>query len=505
MAFHAGEITGDLKLNLAPLQAGIKQAKTTITSFNGAMAASVKDAANGIQATTQATTGLGNSFKVAGDKFKKSGMKDAFELMRGAGIAAGFDYVGKALNKTFDTVLSVQKQVADGSLTLAQGISEGTVQFAKALPVVGEFTSLGQKIRDVFTGETESLNKLNAATAAYGDTLSAVAAARNTLAATMGATASLQQQMQRQMNLANAQTPGDAMRLTADFNFQDATKQLEIFEAQANKIRMDPNVSGPNRQALDQMVESLNNARLIAEVKHNIDIDQALKMDQKPIQQALESLQNQIDTFNLSDLQKQFVAFARIPKVGAESLDEFRRKLDVIRGQQSGKMLDDLKLELDMTGLTALEQRIASIRRDGLLNIDEVKQAVDLVRSIDTKSRINDALESIKSPMEKYQEQIAQLQGWFSSGAIDQSKFNLLSGKARRDFFGEDKLPKLYMAGSAESQALAYDQSRGVQAVGNDRSQQQLAEAKRTNDLLAMIGQYIRQQTENNKPIDIAF
>ncbi len=211
------------------------------------------------------------------------------------------------------------------------------------------------------------------------------------------------------------------------------------------------------------------------------------------LQQELAKLQKEIDQFDMTDLQKRLADFAASPGATPESIEQFKRQMETLRGLQAGSILGDLSGELDALGMNDVERRFADIRKQGILNPDELEEARRLLEEIDAQTKVKAALESIKSPLEQYQEQMAQLNDWLDKGRIDQFQFDRLSDKAQKDAFGGDRLTPLNMAGSAAELALQYDQARASGGDSRNYPKQTVDEQKKSNVELGEIRTLMRQ------------
>lgn len=212
---------------------------------------------------------------------------------------------------------------------------------------------------------------------------------------------------------------------------------------------------------------------------------------------SLAKLQQEIDRFSLSDLQKQLADFSAMEGVTDDAIEQFRQQLDTLRGLQAGAELDKLGMELDAIGMSDVEKRMAELRREGLFNDDELAEARRLLDEINTQSKVKTAIESIKTPLDELDAKMAEFNKWLEEGRINQQQFNQLAGKARDEAFGEAKLAPLIRAGSAADLALQFEQSRGA-TESRDVPKQQLNEQKKTNGLLTDVGDLMRRLVESN-------
>ena len=111
--------------------------------------------------------------------------------------------------------------------------------------------------------------------------------------------------------------------------------------------------------------------------------------------------------------------------------------------------------------------------------------------------RIKSFAESIKTPMEKFTEQMDFIQEALSLGKITEKQFDLGASAARANAFGEEKLPSLIRSGSAESLAARYGDGRSV----SQNNPQVQATKESTKALIDKLGRIERAIERSVAPV----
>lgn len=166
-------------------------------------------------------------------------------------------------------------------------------------------------------------------------------------------------------------------------------------------------------------------------------VGDAAREQLKKIEDAMADLQKQIDQFGLSDMEKSILDFASMTGVTDEQLDKFIEKA----------------------------QKLESLQKDA-------------EKEKEWKDKLDAFKQSIETPLDAFNKQMDFLQEALGRGDITSSQFDLGAAKARKDAFGEDKLPALVKAGSAEAFAAQFDAQKRTEdnPVAIARDQKKLAE-----------------------------
>lgn len=108
--------------------------------------------------------------------------------------------------------------------------------------------------------------------------------------------------------------------------------------------------------------------------------------------------------------------------------------------------------------------------------------------------------ESVRTPLEEYQAEVARMNDMLQRGLITQETFDRAALKAREGVSAASPVEvKAVSARSVEGQALAYDRARGVQRMGrDDYGKQQLAKTEAGNRQLEQIA---RNTAGNKVPV----
>lgn len=212
------------------------------------------------------------------------------------------------------------------------------------------------------------------------------------------------------------------------------------------------------------------------------------------------------------------------PKIG-NALDDIAEQAEKL--QKVGDQLDQLKTDVNLIGLGEIDKEIFKLRElgatdeqlqqarglltiksqlEGLSSIDTGNALTDYAAKLETLTKLwgdnaisleqftalrdaaqktlgekladqaKSVIESVKSPLEAYQEELEKLQTLLERGLITQDVFDKAQKKAQATLDSADKksaddiaTPKALRAGSADAQRLAYDAARGVQrTMGKD-------------------------------------
>jgi len=194
--------------------------------------------------------------------------------------------------------------------------------------------------------------------------------------------------------------------------------------------------------------------------------EEAVKQIQK-IDDALAEMNKKISQFGMTDLEKQMDDFAKMAGNTKEKIDAFNQAAKEFGRLKAGEFLKDMEKDLRQFGMNEFDKQRDNIRNNRDLNDTEKQRAMGIVDQREKQSQMKDFdakvknfAESIKTPMEKFTEQMDFLQEALALGKITEQQFDLGAGKARADAFGEEKLPALIRSGSAESFAARYDAGR---------------------------------------------
>jgi tape measure domain-containing protein len=185
-------------------------------------------------------------------------------------------------------------------------------------------------------------------------------------------------------------------------------------------------------------------------------VEQAVKGPNQKVRDAMEKLKADVASFGLSDVQKEL---AELRAAGAEQGDlaEATGLLNLKTQLQSLKDIDaGNPLQTYAAQMEALQQLWAT----GKLTAEQFAAVRDESRKTMTDKLAADArsiTESVKSPLEKYNDELANLQTMLDQGLITQAVFDKATAAAAAKLQPPElKRASLTMAGSAEAQAMRF-------------------------------------------------
>lgn len=195
-------------------------------------------------------------------------------LLKGAGAASIFSYAGAKLNGVLDKAQEIQQQVADGSLSVREGWEEAARALAKATPVFGTFFEAGQKIRSMLDGSADELARLNRQTAEFQRRMELNNERVRVAGEVINAAGGRGETLARQ-NLLGTLGGGQAIRARAEFEFQDAMKEVAALQERLQIIPEGPQFASQYQEAQDKI------DRITAEAtkRRSQMLDQAAKND----------------------------------------------------------------------------------------------------------------------------------------------------------------------------------------------------------------------------------
>jgi tape measure domain-containing protein len=144
--------------------------------------------------------------------------------------------------------------------------------------------------------------------------------------------------------------------------------------------------------------------------------------------------------------------------------------------------------------------------------VGEIEIAADITGGVSksVQSQVDRLLESIETPIERFNRELGEIRGFFDQGLIDQGQFDKLQAKLRDDIFGEQKLAGLNLVGSNEELQLRARQSLAASGAGApgaardaDVPRKSLFEQKDTNKKLDTVASLLRQLVSNDQAITI--
>jgi hypothetical protein len=168
-------------------------------------------------------------------------------------------------------------------------------------------------------------------------------------------------------------------------------------------------------------------------------------------------------------------------KVAKELMPDVDRQVRQFGMTDAEKKIDDAKSRgLFGEALQRYAQQVMTL--DKLAKDEEAKasaKADSERKAADKAQQLAAALDDLKTPAQKLDEQIQSFADALAEGKISGDQYDDLVAKARGDFEGDANLPSLVIAGSAEAQMLRW------QGQGQSLEREHLEVAKRTNEGVA--------------------
>jgi soluble cytochrome b562 len=211
-------------------------------------------------------------------------------------------------------------------------------------------------------------------------------------------------------------------------------------------------------------------------IREKAQADQTIDLQNSPYLQLKKSLQDQIETFGMSDRKSQVLAMNKadlIPKGKfdemfglAKQLDEMdaaKKKSDEFKKSQEEvtAAMADLQKEARQFGMDEFQKKLDDLSSKGLLNKGQLKEAQETVKHLQDMKKHAEELKDVEIfkdslPMDKFKKITEQLKEWRKEQRITLDEFQDGMARAEHAAFGDVKLPPLIKAGSAEAQAMRY-------------------------------------------------
>jgi hypothetical protein len=446
--------------------------------------------------------------------FGKSGQSLLPLMMSGADGIKAAQQEAEKLGLTYSRVDAAKVEQANDAITRMTKIFEGvTNQLAIGLaPYIDaaatKFTELatsGGGIGPMVGGAIEWVAKAIATAADYAQLLPMAfygfrAGALQAIAGVLGGIDTLGSGLVKLMNL----LPGVNVEWTDTFSTlqqgmeQVAAEEAAKFDKALGAFQRGDNAAAVTKVFDDIKAKSAQAAQATADNAKKMsgafnDIEDNAKALQK-VADTLKDLQKDVSQFGLSDAAKKVTDLAAggatAEQIGqAKELLAVKQQLDAATKIDTGDPLADFSTKTDA---------LLDLYNAGKIGLDQLKALGE-----SAKSTLNDKLadqaksvvESVKTPMEAYTEEMQKLQTLLDRNLITRDVFDRAAKAAMAKIKDpaeaaatETVAPSIVQAGSAEAQRFAFDQSRGAQRMGKDElSKQALAEAKESSRLLDRI------------------
>lgn len=174
--------------------------------------------------------------------------------------------------------------------------------------------------------------------------------------------------------------------------------------------------------------------------------------------------------------------------------------------------LADLQKQVDQAGMSDGQKKLADLATLGA-SPEQIAKAKALLDTLD-KQKFTDKLadkaqqlvDSVKTPLEMYNEKMNELQQMLDSGLLTPGEFDKIQQKFEGELNGggaeKAAAPSLMAAGSAAAQRFAFEQSGGVNALNaDDVPKRQLKSQEKSEDWLNRIERNTRQASANSDAV----
>lgn len=497
-------ISTKINIDTNPLKAGINASIGKANEFQHSFKASMTQIDTSMQQTAKSgTKAFGKMLSDLKSQFGKSSiLGQIIPLLAGSGAIAA---LGMAAGKVREFGASI-RDLSENWSTYAENQDKLTEKIASMVPVLG---SVFLAVRDVESAITGSGKRAKEAVEHWEKYHDAVAKTKKLISD--GAWSKLlpfSQSIQKSVDEASLAmtsdgTGKDILRAMQDSRHQayqikslanDAIKSLGIEDMQ-KKIDEEVKLNGGTyySQELREQLNELNKQKediekarddalnqiyntedvKIKAIRDNAATNEFKKIADaaaeaaKKVKDAMDDMQKQIDQFGMTDIEKKIADFSSMPNNTKEQIDAYIEAASKLRGLKASEFLKDMEKDLRQFSMSEFDKQRDNIRNNKDLNDAEKQRALDIVDDREKRSqqkdfddRVKKFAESVKTPMQQFTEQMDFLQDALAQGKITEQQFDLGARKAREDAFGEQKLPALIRANSAESFAARYDAGR---------------------------------------------
>lgn len=217
----------------------------------------------------------------------------------------------------------------------------------------------------------------------------------------------------------------------------------------------------------------------------------------KKIGETMADIEKQSAQLGMSESQKKI---ADLQKLGAKP-DQIAKARELLNVQDQIAKLDKIDTGSAMTDFAAKMEQLQKLYAQGKITAEQFGAIRDTAKQTLTDKLTEQAkgiTDSVKTPLESYQEELDKLNTLLEQGLITQQTFDRASAKAKGTLASaqeSQEAPKAIRAGSAEAQRFVFDQARGVQKLTRDDiPKKQLAENEEQTKYLFRIDRTLRDQ-----------
>ncbi len=487
----------------------IQKLRSILSADINPFAAAMSKAQKVVQGTKDRIADLGNKVVDFEKKANKSGFKKTFETLRGAGMAVMVSQIGQAFNTAVDLVSKGIEKVKSGQASVAEAVADTSLEIGKSMPLIGGFVSAGEKIGDMMSG-------LAVEKAKWAQTAQVTAANEKAFASfeKIGGTVEDRiRSLQRATAIANT-SPLDAALLVNQHAMEDAQREIEGLQKQLNSVQT-KNAGKERREQIQTEIEQWK--RLVVEQRKAADATtksnaatkaweesrkaaaEAAKLAEKS-QALTNSLREQIATWGMT---ADAIELYKLRSEGATSatINHARALQNQLAMLERSKTLTDLQTQAGQMGMTDRQKQLAGFAAQGatdeeLGRMDRMLKQIDDFNAAKTKmddlvSRGKSVFEATRTPIEKYETAIGELNELLRSGAINWQTYGRAVRAARGELEssrgGPTSGPDLVRTGSAEARRASFEGVTGLRKIKDDIPAKQLAAADEQTRVLKRI------------------
>ncbi len=227
----------------------------------------------------------------------------------------------------------------------------------------------------------------------------------------------------------------------------------------------------------------------------------------KKLNEAMADVQKSIDTIGMTDAEKKFAAFQDLNPTLEQSIFYAAKLSEELRLENAQKGIDaikDMQKQIAQLNMTDAQKKVSDLSAAGVggAALDQFKK---LAEQYDAMKDGKDIIESLQTPLDKYELMITKLNNALQHGAINWMQYGQGVAKARQELEQSAKGPELLQAGSAEAQKALYQapelsiSSKGIDTLSGDKSKvqkEQLDATRDSNTYLYRIWQNTRDMSQ---------
>ncbi|MGC4031483.1 MAG: tape measure protein [Tepidisphaeraceae bacterium] len=218
----------------------------------------------------------------------------------------------------------------------------------------------------------------------------------------------------------------------------------------------------------------------------------AMQIEKSAVQQnakvidSLKDLQEQVQQFGLSDNQKKMHDLVK-DGANATQLGQAQKLLDL---QDRLTKLSSIDTGDPMTTYAAKMEALQKLYAQGLVTeqqFEAIRKSASTTLTEKLTESAKSITEGVKTPLERYQEEVDKLNVLLERGLITQQTFDRAKAQAqgKLDEGNQPAAPKLFKSNTADAQRFVYDSTRGITSQSkDDPAKKTLKEQQKGNALL---------------------